>query len=78
MKAVKGMKKNTLTAFGLWVKKGLIEIQMTQRELADAVEVNESYLNQILYGIRSGKKYVDKIRTVIEDQKDKLKKSKTA
>lgn len=43
--------------FGIKVKKRLIELGMTQRELAKEVRVNENYLTDILNGRRSGKKY---------------------
>lgn len=39
----------------------LIELELTQRRLAQKVGVNENYLTDILNGRRSGKKYKDKI-----------------
>jgi len=39
------------------VKKRLIELRMTQRELAKDIGVSENYLTDILSGRRSGKKY---------------------
>lgn len=55
------MKKRELTAFGIEVKKKLIELNMTQRQLAEAVGMGEVYLNVILHGERSGTKYREAI-----------------
>lgn len=49
-------KRNT-TLFGIKVKKRLIDLNMTQRELSNEIGVNENYLTDILNGRRSGKKY---------------------
>lgn len=43
--------------FGIKVKKRLIDLNMTQRELSSEIGVNENYLTDILNGRRSGKKY---------------------
>ncbi|HHW39119.1 MAG TPA: helix-turn-helix transcriptional regulator [Bacillales bacterium] len=47
--------------FGVRVKKRLIELNMTQRQLAKNIGVNENYLTDILNGRRSGKKYIDRL-----------------
>jgi predicted transcriptional regulator len=70
------MRKNTMTEFGKWVKKSLLEIGMTQRSLSEEVGIDERFLSNILYGIRPGHDYIDKIKSVIESKKKKL--SKTA
>lgn len=49
--------KKQISAFGIDIKKRLIELKMTQRELAKEVGVSENYLTDILSGRRSGKKY---------------------
>lgn len=54
------MKKH-LDSFGITVKKRLIELGLTQRQLAKDVGVNENYLTDILKGRRSGEKYKDLI-----------------
>lgn len=51
------MKRRELTAFGMMVKKRLIELNMTQRQLAETVGIGEVYLNVVLHGERSGRKY---------------------
>lgn len=52
---------NTIPIFGVQVKKRLIELNMTQRQLAGEIGVNENYLTDILNGRRSGRKYRDAI-----------------
>ncbi len=60
------MKKRALTPFGIEVKKKLIELNMTQRQLAEAVGMGEVYLNVVLHGERSGEKYVRAIETYLD------------
>lgn len=48
--------------FGVEVKKRLIELNMTQRELSGRIGANENYLTDILRGRRSGRKYREAIR----------------
>jgi transcriptional regulator with XRE-family HTH domain len=50
-----------LTDFGVIVKKRLIELDMTQSELASRVGTSCKYVNNILYGFRSGEKYLQAI-----------------
>ena len=47
------------------VRKRLIDLDMTQRELAKKVGMRESYLGDILSGRRPGTKYADKIYKVL-------------
>ncbi len=53
------------------IKKRLIDINMTQRELAYAVGMRESYLCDILKGLKAGTKYLDKIYEVL-DMREKV------
>ncbi|KEI09316.1 hypothetical protein Z957_05300 [Clostridium sp. K25] len=56
------MKENiNTTSFGVEVKKKLIELDMTQRELSRQIGINENYLTDILRGRRAGTKYREKI-----------------
>lgn len=55
-----------LTPFGKKVKKRLIDIGMTQVELAALVGCNKQYLHKILCGERSGQKYLDDIAKALE------------
>lgn len=48
-------------SFKIKVKKRLIEINMTQRTLAKALDMNENYLTDILAGRKSGTKYIEAI-----------------
>lgn len=52
--------------FGREVKKRLVELNLTQRELAKLIGVNENYLTDILRGRRSGKKYREAISRVLD------------
>ncbi|QUI22580.1 helix-turn-helix transcriptional regulator [Vallitalea pronyensis] len=58
--------KTDIPFFGIIVKKRLIELDMTQRELARSIGVNENYLTDILKGRRSGKKYKEAILETLE------------
>ena len=46
-------RKKPIPIFGVKVKKRLIELNMTQRQLASEIGVNENYLTDILNGRRS-------------------------
>lgn len=67
-------RKRQLTPFGVLVKKTLIEKGMTQVQLADEVGTSNKYLNLILYGDRSGDKYLLSIARVLDIDLDSLKK----
>lgn len=60
------MRKRQLTPFGITVKKRLIEKGMTQVWLAEEIGTSNKYLNLILYGDRAGKKYIDKIVSLLD------------
>lgn len=60
------MKERELTVFGAEVKKRLIDKRMSQVELAKMVGTTKQYLNLILYGERSGEKYIGNIVKVLE------------
>mgnify|MGYP001625351862 CR=1 FL=1 len=55
------MKKRKLTSFGREIKKALIDKGMTQVELANRIGTSAPYLNHIMYGEKSGEKYISKI-----------------
>ena len=59
-------RKVKLTPFGKKVKKKLIDIGMTQVELANLVGCNKQYLYKILRGERSGKKYIEEISRILD------------
>lgn len=53
--------KRKLTPFGEKVEIRLIELGMTQKELAEKIDCGAVYLNIILHGRRSGEKYIESI-----------------
>lgn len=59
------VQKMKLTPFGKKVKKRLIDMGMTQTELAALLGVNKVYVTMILYGQRSGKKYQGEIMRIL-------------
>ena len=60
-----------LTAFGIIVKKRLIDKGMTQTELAKLLGINKQYLSKIIVGIRSGGKYKKRIIDILDiDRQD--------
>ena len=66
MAVKRGIKKPKPTAFGKRVKIELIRQEMTQTELASILGINKQYLYKIIYGIRPGVKYIDKIRRILK------------
>lgn len=58
--------KTNLTVFGCRVKKRLIDKDMTQAELAEAIGTTTQYLYKIFTGQRSGGKYIEAIQRVLE------------
>ncbi|ASN72398.1 hypothetical protein 10S7_21 [uncultured Caudovirales phage] len=66
------MKTRKLTPLGVVIKKALIDKGMTQVQLADNLGVNPKYINLILHGERSGKKYLDDIANLLELEPEKL------
>lgn len=60
------MKTRKLTPLGAAIKKALIDKNMTQVQLAETVGVDAKYINLILYGDRSGAKYLDEIVSILE------------
>jgi len=59
------MKKRALNEFGKFVNERLIELNMTQKELATEVGASPVYLSYILRGQRAGCKYKEKILRVV-------------
>ncbi len=65
--------ENKLTPFGRYVVKTLVDRDMSKMELAAAVGISQPYLSYILYGQRSGKKYLFRIAAVLEIDKETVK-----
>lgn len=68
-----GTKNNLIPIFGIKVKKRLVELNMTQRQLAKDIGINENYLTDILKGRRSGRKYRDAINKKLNIDSDEKK-----
>lgn len=60
------MRKRELTQYGKQVKHKLIEMSMTQVELAEQIGTSKQYLGKILYGERAGTMYLEKIDQVLD------------
>lgn len=52
---------NKLTAFGKLVVKALTDQDMTKADLAAQIGTSPVYLSRLLYGVRSGEKYIPAI-----------------
>ena len=59
------MNERKLSPLGKVIKKRLIDINKSQIWLAEKVGMNEKYLHLVLYGERSGKKYLPDIINVL-------------
>jgi transcriptional regulator with XRE-family HTH domain len=69
------LRKRELTPLGVIIKKRLIDKGMSQVELAKKIGTSKVYLNMILYGERSGKKYLPKIFTVLQIDPESVKRT---
>lgn len=54
-----------LTPFGKEVKKRLIDLDMTQVELASMLGIKKQYITKILCGERKGSKYIKEISKIL-------------
>lgn len=57
--------KRNCSKLGKQIKKKLIDNDMTAAQLADALGTTPQYLNKILHGERSGEKYIEKIKQLL-------------
>lgn len=55
-----------LTPYGKKIQKRLIDRGMTQAELAEQLGCRPSYLCNILHGNRSGRRYWEKIASILD------------
>lgn len=63
---VKAKKANQYTEIGKMIKKKLIDRNMTTTQLAACVGTTPQYMNHILHGKRSGKKYLAAIAKILD------------
>lgn len=64
------IKKIPLPPRGIRIKKRLVEKNMTQRELAKKLDINEQYLADIIRGRRPGNMYIGRIYQELELKND--------
>lgn len=67
-----------LTKFGKLVVKALTDRDMSKTQLAAEIGTSPQYLSYILYGIRSGEKYVPLIIATLELDPKKVEKAMAA
>ncbi len=58
--------KRKLTPIGKIIKKRLVDLDMSQTELAEKVGTTSEYLSYIISGRRKGQKYIEKIFEALE------------
>lgn len=64
-----------LTKLGKLIVKNLTDKNMTKTQLAEAVGTSPQYLSYILYGTRSGEKYIPAIIAALELDPRKVEKA---
>lgn len=64
-----------LTKLGKLIVKTLTDKNMTKTQLAEAVGTSPQYLSYILYGTRSGEKYIPAIIAALELDPRKVEKT---
>lgn len=69
--------KKRLAACGITIKKRMLELGLSNMELANMLNCNESYVCRILYGERSGRKYMTRISEILGIDYDCLMNDKT-
>ena len=55
-----------LTPFGKYISKALTDKDMSKAQLAAAIGTSQQYLSYILYGDRSGEKYIPAIIAALD------------
>lgn len=67
-------RNNTLTPLGKYVVKALIDKGMSKGQLSITIGTSPQYLSYILYGTRSGEKYLPDIVAALELDPKKVQK----
>lgn len=62
------MRKRTgkITKLGIQMKKAMIDLNITQTELAKQAGTSQQYINDIIYGRRTGTKYMPAIQEILK------------
>ena len=55
------------TAYGKRIKKRLVDLNMTQVELARQLGISKQYMRRIISGDRSGKTYRERIEEILNN-----------
>lgn len=58
--------KNEYSKIGKQIKKKLIDRNMTAKQLAELLGTTPQYLNMIIHGDRSGDKYIEEIKKILD------------
>lgn len=64
------MRSGITTDYAKQVKKRLVDLDMTQAELAKEIGTSQQYLTSILSGKRSGKTFLNKINAILQIDKE--------
>lgn len=72
------MRSGRMTKFGRLVTKALVDRGWTKTRLAEEIGTSPQYLSYILYGIRSGEKYIPTIIAVLDLDPKKVEKATAA
>lgn len=75
---MKDRNNNKLTPLGKCIIKALTDKDMSKAQLAAAVGTSPQYLSYILYGTRSGEKYLSAIVVALGLDPNKVEKLKAA
>ncbi len=67
------VRKKKLSPIGRIIKKRLIDLDMSKKTFAQLIGANYTYVTYIMYGERSGAKYMDKIARVLKLSLEDLK-----
>lgn len=59
------MTKRQMTPMGKEIKRRLVELEMSQADLAAEIGTSPQYINHIIFGERSGEKYIEDICRVL-------------
>ncbi len=57
---------HSLTPLGREIKKKLVDLGLTHQDFANEIGIAPQYLAHILYGRRTGEKYISKIAVFLE------------
>jgi transcriptional regulator with XRE-family HTH domain len=58
--------KDPKVLFGIEIRKKLLEVGMSQKELANQIGASENYIWHITHGRRKGTKYMAKITEILK------------